>query len=533
MPENIAYDPATDPATLSGARNDPNYIGPTNFSNLQKQYTPYQIEQATERKGADIFWKQGVNIADIPTIAPPANLQPPVEKPPIPSDVMGSAIPTLTAPTSGSAEFDARNRAAATYLQGMQATIDDIQKQQEARLAQQKQEQQGVVKGLKDKLAELMNGTDYQDSLKKDRELFQVEQQIRDLGEIRTRIADAQNALTQGLIFEEGRATRMELLVGRSAELKKQGLAHIQALQSTAEIIKGNIDLARAYADDSIGAIRMDNEKRIGALNTLLSLEQSELISITEDEKQTIKERMNRLKEEADRISSEKDKVFALATENPQAFSKGGVTFMDTLDQAITKMLPHLSEEQKLALERKRLENELIISQISENRAQTTKALSGGSGGGATGGASGGVTSEIAAFIAHLRAKGLDEQSIREEVYQNFGDQFKKLSDLGGVVDNVLQGAIKPQTPQQAQADRVLAMQQDAETKGLLELDTTNGKYKATPNASEIREAQSAGKISWNGTNWVDTKTNTQILDPSRIQYNDKGLLTVRNTLRY
>lgn len=512
-----AYDPAVDPATLSGARNDPNYIGSTNFANLQREYTPYQIEQATERRGNDIFWKSGVDIKSIPTAAPSASLQAPTQAPPIPSNVLSAQVPTVTSPNPASAEFDARNKAAATYLQGMQLSIDNIQQQREARLAKQKEDQQGVVKGLKDKLSEFMGGTDYQTSLAKDRELFQVEQQIRDLGEIRAKIADAQGALNQGLIFEEGRPTRMELLTGRSAELKKQGLAHIQALQSTAEIIKGNIDLARAYANDSIDAIKMDNDKRIGALNTLLDLESKRLITLEDDEKATVKERMNALKAEADRIAADKDKVFDLATQNPQAFSKGNVTFRDTLDQAIAKMLPFLSEQQKADLEKKRLENELIQSQITENKAQAKKALSGGGGSG--GGASGGLSSEIAGDVAALRAQGYGEDEVRQAIFKMYGDKFSKQTELATILDNTLQGTVKALTPQQEQAERVLRMQQDLETKGIMELDTETGKYVNANNASAIKDAESNGAIRWNGTNWVDTKWGKDITDPSRIEY--------------
>lgn len=373
-----------DPATMSGVRDNPLYIGATNFSTLQKQYTPYQIEQATTRDASgNIFWKQGMDIKNVPTSAPSATLAPPATKPPMPTSVAAVPAPTLTAPPATSAEFQARNTAAQTYLTGLDASIDNIRKEQEMRLAAQKVEQEKTVDTLKGKLSEMMNGTQYQDSLKRDRELFQVEQQVRDLGEIRSKIADAQNALTQGLIFEEGRPTRMELLTGRSAELKKQGLAHVQALQSTAEIIKGNIDLARAYANDSIDALRRDNEQKIGALNTLLDLENKKLTTLSEDEKATVKERMNALKEESDRITEEKDKVFDFATKYPQAFSKGGVTFRDTLEQAIQKMLPHLSEYEKIELQKKQLELAEIQSRIDENKAQAKKASS--SGGGSSG----------------------------------------------------------------------------------------------------------------------------------------------------
>lgn len=522
-----------DPATMSGVRDNPLYIGATNFSTLQKQYTPYQIEQATTRDASgNIFWKQGMDIKNVPTSAPSATLAPPATKPPMPTSVAAVPAPTLTAPPATSAEFQARNTAAQTYLTGLDASIDNIRKEQEMRLAAQKVEQEKTVDTLKGKLSEMMNGTQYQDSLKRDRELFQVEQQVRDLGEIRSKIADAQNALTQGLIFEEGRPTRMELLTGRSAELKKQGLAHIQSLQSTAEIIKGNIDLARAYADDSIDALRRDNEQKIGALNTLLDLESKKLTSLSEDEKATVKERMNALKEESDRLVKDKDQVFELSTKFPQAFSKAGVTFRDTPEQAMTKLMPHLSEYEKLELQKKQLEIAEIQSRIDENKAQAKKAIS-GSGSGSTGGASTPITEEVAAFIAYLRQGGKTEQEIREEVYQNYGSKFKKQSDLSGIVDNVLQGAPKALTPQQEQADRVLKYRQDLEAKGILEIDPEKGTYVSTTNADMIQAALRDGKIQWTGTNWKDATTGREITDPGKIRYEDVGWVRTKMELKY
>lgn len=515
-----------DPASLRGARDNPNYIGPTNFTNLQKQYTPYQIEQATTRQGADIFWKQGVNIADIPSSAPSTALQPNVAQPPVPADTLSAATPTVTSPNPQSAEFEARNKAASQYLTGLQAQIDSMQSLAEARLAEQKKAQQSKVDSLKSKLGEIMNTKDYQSSLEKDRELFQMKQKIDDLNMVQTKIADASSALNQGLIFEEGRATRMELLVGRSAELKKQGLAHLQALQTSAEVIKGNIDLARAYADDSISAIKMDNDRKINALNTLLSLENQALVDISADEKETIKARMNTLADEAKSIEARKEQLFALAQKSPQAFSKGGVTFLDSMDVALRKMMPYLTEEQKAELEQQQLQNELIRSQISENNAQAFKARTGGSGGsGGSGTTESSIRAGIASDAAALRAQGFPEDEIRQALMQAYGGANMKTTELVSIMDNVLQGASKSLTPQQELAERVFNAQKTAELKGLLRLDDETGKYVATDNKAQIEDARAKQLIHWDegagawreGNGLVGGKTGEIIADPSKI----------------
>lgn len=67
-----------DPAYRDYAKNaglnishiDPLYIGATNWAKLQKQYTPYQLQQATIRTKDGIFWNPNVNIGTIPPSDP-------------------------------------------------------------------------------------------------------------------------------------------------------------------------------------------------------------------------------------------------------------------------------------------------------------------------------------------------------------------------------------------------------------------------------------------------------------------------------
>lgn len=532
-----ASTPAT-AAPVADRASDPLYIGPTNWSTLQKQFTPYQLETATERRGSDIFWRRGVDINAVPTQAPTpgAALTPPKAEP-IPSSAVTAQPPVMSRPDQAmpvSQEIAARNTAAATYLQGIQRSIDDQLKIREELLNKQKSEQEKKVSGLMDRLTGLSNQTPYQDELKRVNDLFQTENMIRQLGDVRNRIADASAALTQGLIYEESRPVRMQLLVGRSAELKKQGIAQIEALQSTAEIIKGNIDLARAYADDSIAAIKADNAEKRSALNALVELENNKLIQLTADEKETAKQRLALLEAENKRLEEDKDAVFDLSAKYPDAFIKGGVTYLDSRDTAFRKMAPHLAERDRLALEQERAQLELTRSQIAENKAQAAKASrAGGTGSGVGTGSTGQpLAEEIAQFMAFLRSQGKSEQDIRLEVYQNYGGSFKKQSDLAAIVDNALQGGAKAQTPQQEQADRVLKTQRDKEAKGLLEIGD-DGKYEATANADEIKKAEAAGKIKWDGSQWVDTAKNVGIDDPRKIQYNDKGFWTIKDKLRY
>lgn len=514
--------PPNDPASLDAARKDPNYIGPTNFGNIQKQYTPYQIEQATTRNAnGDIFWKSGVNIADIPASAPAAPFKAPVVAP-TPSTAnlpTGASSADANVTKTGSpmdAFATAQSAASETYLKGIQGTIDSLLAKQQAMQTAAKDAATAEVGGLKNKLMSIVNGGGQaQAALDASRSMFKVEESIKTLTEIQGKIADASAALDQGILYEESRPVRMQLLTGRSAELKKQGIASIGALQSVAEVVKGNIDLAHAYASDTIAAIKQDNAEKTDALNTLLNLANDNLIQLSKDEKDTIDRRMGLLDDESKRLDGQKDQLMDLATKYPSAFTTGGVTFTDSPESALAKMLPTMSAQEKQ-------QYDLDVQQKQADLAKTNaaaKKAAGGSGSGSTGSS---TIQAIASDIDLLKNatnpatnKPFTEQEIRDQLYQEYGGKLKT-TELNSAIDNILQGAPKDQTPQQQQADRVLAVQQDNEAKGILTLDAASGEYTDSSNAPDIKKAASQGLISWNGTNWV-AKDGTVATDPASI----------------
>lgn len=53
-----------------GGKENPTYIGATNWAALQKKYTPYQLQQATITTKDGIYWNPAVNIGDIPRSDP-------------------------------------------------------------------------------------------------------------------------------------------------------------------------------------------------------------------------------------------------------------------------------------------------------------------------------------------------------------------------------------------------------------------------------------------------------------------------------
>lgn len=410
IPKTAEY--PNDPATMSGARANPLYLGPTNFSTIQKQYTPYQIEQATTRDASgNIFWKQGVDINKVPTTAPAAPFKAPVVAPtPTAGNLPASSTSADANVTKSGSPMDAfavaQSQASQAYLTGIQSTIDGLLAKQQEMQTAAKAEAEGEMNSLKGRLKSIMNGSNQaQSALDSSRALFKVEESIKTLGTIQQKIADAASALNQGILFEEGRPVRMQLLTGRSSELKKQGIATIGALQATAEVVKGNIDLARSYASDTIAAIKQDNAEKTQALNTLLNLANDSLIRLDDQERETIDRRMSLLDDESKRLDEQKDQLMDLAVKYPSAFATGGVAFTDSPEAALAKMLPTMSAQEQE-------QYKLDIAQKQATLAKTKAAGSGGAGGAAGNAILGGAfDNDMLEYIDYLFAQNtpLDE----------------------------------------------------------------------------------------------------------------------------
>ena len=488
--------PPNDPASKSGARANELYIGPTNFSNLQKQYTPYQLEQATVRDASgNISWKQGVDISKVPTAPPTTPFTPPATPPPATTDnVSGTATataPTVTKDTSPMDAFAlAQSEAAKTYLTGIKSAMDGLlAKQQEMETAAKKAAEE-KVNTLKGRLTSILDTTASQDALKADRELFKVKQSIETLGVINQKIADASAALDQGILYEQNQPVRMALLTGRSAALQRQGIASIGALKMSAEVVKNNLDLARVYADDTIAAIKQDNAERRSALNTLLDLENANLVKLSADEKATITQRQKLLDDESNAIEKRKDDLFDLASKYPHAFAQGGATFMDTREQALAKMLPTMSTEEKQKYDLEIQQKQLDLLKTKADIAKAGRTGTGGGGGG-TGGA---LVEKIANDVELLKGaidpatgKPYTPDKIRTELLKEYGGQMK-LTELNSVVDQTLQG--------QKSSTDVAAVRDEWVKQGLLHIDPTSSSgYAPTTNAQQIREAISAGLV--------------------------------------
>lgn len=388
--------PPNDPASINGGRQNAGdlYIGPTNYKTLQGQYTPYQLEQATQRDAnGNISWKQGVDISKIPrsaVVTPP--VAPPVATPTASDIVKGSGVPVSNlSSTTNPAEINATIAAGAkNYLTGIDSYLNDISAKQQALAEAQKTQAETGRNAAIDKIKGIFNSTSNQDALAATREKFQIDQNIDTLNDIRQKIASASTALDSGILYEEGRPIRMVFKQGNADNLRKQGIATIGALQSAAEVVKGNIDIARNYADDTIAALKQDNSDQMAAADTLLQLYNDDLVRYDGEMKDQIEYRKKLLEDENKRLDDDKDTLLGFAEKYPQSFVKAGVTFQDSPDTAMQKMMPYLQEREKLEMESMRAD-------LADKQAATKKKLSGGSGGSSStgNGSTGAITGDV------------------------------------------------------------------------------------------------------------------------------------------
>lgn len=258
-----------------------------------------------------------------------------------------SALPDPTslvsAATAGASLSTKVASVAGSALDASRKTLDDLLAQKQTLEAAQKAQEEQNVKNLEAGITKQTTGTPAADALAAARTKFDVDNKIKLYSEIATKIVGAQEALNMGLIYEQDRPAREQLLVGRSASLQKQGLATIGALQGVAAVLKGDIDLAQSYADATISAIKEDDQRQMTALTTLLQLHNDKLVELTKEEKATLDERLANIQSQFTKNDADKKDIQDLMVNYPEAFLKGGVTLLDSKDSALKKMLPKMA----------------------------------------------------------------------------------------------------------------------------------------------------------------------------------------------
>lgn len=343
---SIAAANGTTVDTLAKSNNiaDPNKIYAGSNLNLPDATPPAVVAPAsTINSGAmtDAFSGAGKTG---PVVVPPGNA-------PITTDALhrGTQLPdpsTLVDSSPKASLNDMVTKVAGSTLDSTGKAIDTLRARQqadaEAQIATEKAAKDGVTTQITDQAAKVKTAD--QDALAAGRAKFNIDQTIATLEDTQTKIAAAQEALNMGLVYEQDRPVREQLILGRAASLQKQGLATIGALQATAQILQGNIDLAESYVKATTDAINTDNTNTSNALKTLLDLHDNNLIKLNADEKATVDARIKALSDQDTQLKTNQKDIFDLMSKYPSAAVAGGVTLLDDKATAIKKMLPKMSQ---------------------------------------------------------------------------------------------------------------------------------------------------------------------------------------------
>lgn len=225
--------------------------------------------------------------------------------------------------------------------------IDNLRSQLQTQTTTEKNAAQKEVDQYKKQLNDVVGSTATRDAFNAGVDEYKIKENLALYTDIQNRIVDAQKALDIGLIYEKDRPARMKFITGAESTLKQQGLATIGALQGTAAVIKGNIEIAKSLVDATVSAINTDNERSFKALTTLLDLANNNLVSLTEQERKLVNDRLTSIETGAADLQKKKDASLELMTKYPKAYLNGGVTLLDSYETALQKMLPAMAADEK------------------------------------------------------------------------------------------------------------------------------------------------------------------------------------------
>lgn len=227
-----------------------------------------------------------------------------------------------------------------SYLSSVIAGYD----KQIADLQAQIDKSRGDMSGLTGRLEGISRSTPNADALEKARELEGVREKQAVLVDIQKQIALEQERLNLGLINEGNKLAPLSIIGRRQATLQEQGLARIGALTSIAQVYQGDLEFALSMVDATVTAMNNDRQLQLSALDTLISLKEKEILSLTDEEGAVIEARQESINLAIETSEDHAKQVFDLIKDNPEAALRGGVTFADSPAMALSKMAPYLAE---------------------------------------------------------------------------------------------------------------------------------------------------------------------------------------------
>lgn len=165
------------------------------------------------------------------------------------------------------------------------------------------------------------------------------------LMEVKRQISVEQQKLQLGLAGEGDKLAPLSIIGRRQATLQAQGLARIGALTAIAQIDQEDLAFAKDMVNATVSAIQADTKQQQDALSTLVTLQDKNIVRLTDEENAVVKARQEVLTKQMDNIQKNATSVFDLIKGNTGAALKSGVSLSDTPAVALSKMAPYMAAE--------------------------------------------------------------------------------------------------------------------------------------------------------------------------------------------
>jgi hypothetical protein len=332
--------------------NDPLYIGATNWANLQQQYTPYQLSQATTRQWNtntgqyDIYWNPAVNISSIPR-----EMQ-------VPTNTGNINTNNLTNQTiSGGTSFD-NNTIANMFGSGQTSAYNAammLQQNRENALQQQMQSQQQQYDQANMNLDQWLGRDVYQELLA-ERNRQGYDEKLQLLNNYNSQLRD----LT--LDYQMGRQTirresRLESMTkGRNANIYEQYANEATLINNNIAGVQGQLDRIEKNTDKFFEFYSQQRQDMIDNYTSLRNMANQNIIDLSKEEREDIDRRIDIMNTEVQRQDEQRNakmEILMQAYQNGVDPTKYGVSLTDDFETLMNKLGPAVAQQYQNELAKK------------------------------------------------------------------------------------------------------------------------------------------------------------------------------------
>ncbi|MCR4337777.1 MAG: hypothetical protein NUV91_08245, partial [Candidatus Omnitrophica bacterium] len=123
------------------------------------------------------------------------------------------------------------------------------------------------------------------------------------------------------------------------------------ALTAIAQIDQEDLAFAKDMVNATVSAMQADTKQQQDALGTLITLQDKNIVRLTDEENAVVKARQEVLTKQMDNMQKNADRVFDLIKDNTAAALKSGVSLADSPAVALSKMAPYMTKTSDLKTE--------------------------------------------------------------------------------------------------------------------------------------------------------------------------------------